>query len=78
MATSGAGVLQFSYLGMGDPTTATGMELDIIAAVVIGGASLTGGRGTFSSVLDHYEDVPSHLAEKIIETHKKEHHGDGH
>jgi hypothetical protein len=29
-------------------------------------------------VLDHYEDVPSHLAEKIIETHKKEHHADGH
>jgi elongation factor G len=40
--------------------------------------SLTGGRGTFSAVLDHYEDVPSHLADKIIETHKKEHHGDGH
>jgi elongation factor G len=34
--------------------------------------SLTGGRGTFSSELDHYEDVPAHLAEKIIETHKKE------
>jgi elongation factor G len=34
--------------------------------------SLTGGRGTFSATLDHYEDVPSHLAEKIIETHKKE------
>ena len=31
---------------MGDPTTAVGMELDIIAAVVIGGASLTGGQGT--------------------------------
>jgi ribose/xylose/arabinose/galactoside ABC-type transport system permease subunit len=41
-----AGVLQFSYLTMGDPTTATGMELDIIAAVVIGGASLNGGQGT--------------------------------
>jgi ribose/xylose/arabinose/galactoside ABC-type transport system permease subunit len=41
-----AGVLQFSYLGMGDPTTAVGMELDIIAAVVIGGASLAGGQGT--------------------------------
>ncbi len=40
--------------------------------------SLTGGRGTFSAVLDHYEDVPSHLAEKIIEEHKKEQHGDGH
>jgi ribose transport system permease protein len=41
-----AGVLQFSYLTMGDPTTANGMELDIIAAVVIGGASLNGGQGT--------------------------------
>jgi len=41
-----AGVLQFSYLTMGDPTTAVGMELYIIAAVVIGGASLLGGQGT--------------------------------
>jgi ribose/xylose/arabinose/galactoside ABC-type transport system permease subunit len=41
-----AGILQFSYLTVGDPTTATGMELDIIAAVVIGGGSLAGGEGT--------------------------------
>jgi elongation factor G len=34
--------------------------------------SLTGGRGTFSATLDHYEDVPSHLADKIVEAHKKE------
>jgi elongation factor G len=34
--------------------------------------SLTGGRGTFSATLDHYEDVPQHIAEKIIETHRKE------
>ena len=40
-----AGVLQFSFLGMGDSTTALGMELNIIAAVVIGGASLSGGEG---------------------------------
>ena len=40
--------------------------------------SLTGGRGTFSSVLDHYEDVPAHLAEKIIEAHRKEQHPEGH
>jgi elongation factor G len=40
--------------------------------------SLTHGRGTFSSTLDHYEDVPSHLAEKIIETHRKEQEGGGH
>jgi ribose/xylose/arabinose/galactoside ABC-type transport system permease subunit len=41
-----AGVLQYSYLTVGDPTTASGMELDIIAAVVIGGGSLAGGEGT--------------------------------
>ena len=40
--------------------------------------SLTAGRGTFSAVLDHYEDVPSHLAEKIVETHRKEQHPEGH
>ena len=41
-----AGVLQFSYLTVGDPTTATGYELSAIAAVVIGGASLAGGQGS--------------------------------
>lgn len=41
-----ASVLQFSYLTVGDPTTANGMELSIIAAVVIGGASLAGGAGS--------------------------------
>ena len=42
-----AGVLQFGFLGgTGDPTTAVGMELNIIAAVVIGGASLNGGQGS--------------------------------
>jgi ribose/xylose/arabinose/galactoside ABC-type transport system permease subunit len=40
-----AGVLQFANLTLGDPTAAEGMELDIIAAVVIGGGSLRGGEG---------------------------------
>ncbi|HYP15868.1 MAG TPA: ABC transporter permease [Opitutus sp.] len=40
-----AAVLQFAYLTGGDPTTAVGLELNIIAAVVIGGASLNGGQG---------------------------------
>jgi ribose/xylose/arabinose/galactoside ABC-type transport system permease subunit len=31
---------------MGDATTAAGYELNVIAAVVIGGASLNGGSGT--------------------------------
>jgi ribose transport system permease protein len=40
-----AGVMQYARLTVGDPTTAVGKELDIIAAVVIGGASLSGGIG---------------------------------
>ncbi|ACB76601.1 ABC transporter permease [Opitutus terrae] len=40
-----AAVLQFAYLTGGDPTTAVGLELNVIAAVVIGGASLNGGQG---------------------------------
>ena len=34
--------------------------------------SLTGGRGSFSATLDHYEEVPAHVASKVIEAHKKE------
>ena len=41
-----AGVMQMSRLRQGDPTVAMGAELDIIAAVVIGGASLNGGEGS--------------------------------
>lgn len=44
-------VLQFAYLTGGDPTTAVGLELNIIAAVVIGGASLSGGQGTVTGTL---------------------------
>ena len=47
-----AGVLQFSYLTVGDPTTANGLELAVIAAVVIGGASLNGGEGSRSVPID--------------------------
>jgi ribose/xylose/arabinose/galactoside ABC-type transport system permease subunit len=47
-----AGVLQFIYLGAtGDPTTADGLELRVIAAVVIGGGSLSGGEGTVVGTL---------------------------
>ena len=41
-----AGVMQMSRLRQGDPTVAMGLELDIIAAVVIGGGSLSGGEGS--------------------------------
>jgi ribose transport system permease protein len=41
-----AGLMQFSRLTVGDPTGASGLELNIIAAVVIGGGSLSGGEGS--------------------------------
>jgi len=34
--------------------------------------SITGGRGTFSMEFSHYEEVPSHIASKIIEASKEE------
>jgi ribose/xylose/arabinose/galactoside ABC-type transport system permease subunit len=46
-----AGVLQFSRLSVGDPTVADGLELNVIAAVIIGGGSLSGGRGTIVGTL---------------------------
>ena len=46
-----AGLLQFSRLSVGDPTVAVGLELDVIAAVIIGGGSLAGGRGTISGTV---------------------------
>jgi ribose transport system permease protein len=46
-----AGVMEFSRLTVGDPTVAMGLELDIIAAVVIGGGSLSGGEGSILGTL---------------------------
>ena len=34
--------------------------------------SLTQARGSFTMALDHYDDVPGHIAEKVIEIHRKE------
>jgi ribose transport system permease protein len=50
LLTGVAGVLLFAQVG-GDPNCAQALELKVIAAVVIGGASLTGGRGTVLGTL---------------------------
>lgn len=50
LLTGFAGLMQFARLTVGDPTAAKGMELDIIAAVVIGGGSLQGGEGSVAAV----------------------------
>jgi ribose transport system permease protein len=46
-----AGLMQFSRLTVGDPTVARGLELNVIAAVVIGGGSLSGGEGNVLGTL---------------------------
>jgi len=34
--------------------------------------SITSGRGTFTMEIDHYEEVPAQLAEKIIQAAQKD------
>ena len=46
-----AGVVMIARLGVAAPMAAYGYELDIIAAAVIGGASLFGGEGSVSGVI---------------------------
>jgi ribose/xylose/arabinose/galactoside ABC-type transport system permease subunit len=51
LLTGWAGVLSFAHLGTADPGSNMGLELIVIAAVVIGGASLSGGQGTVRGAL---------------------------
>jgi ribose transport system permease protein len=46
-----AGILSFAHGNGGDPNAGTGLELDVIAALVIGGASLSGGQGGVGGTL---------------------------
>lgn len=46
-----SGLMEFSRLTVGDPTDSTGLELEVIAAVVIGGGSLSGGEGSVAGSL---------------------------
>jgi ribose/xylose/arabinose/galactoside ABC-type transport system permease subunit len=49
--TGVGGVMEFSTLTVGDPTDSLGLELEVIAAVVIGGGSLSGGEGSIRGSL---------------------------
>ena len=46
-----SGVLMSSRIMSGSPTLAQGLELDVIAAVIIGGTSFSGGIGTVRGTL---------------------------
>ena len=51
LLTGWAGVLLFAHSNSGNPTLGEQLELDVITAVVIGGASLSGGKGTVVGAL---------------------------
>jgi len=51
LLTAWAGILQFARSRAGLHDVQAGLELDVIAAVVIGGGSLTGGEGTVTGTL---------------------------
>jgi L-arabinose transport system permease protein len=46
-----AGIVGASQSGLGDPHASIGLELQVIAACVLGGVSLTGGIGTILAVI---------------------------
>ena len=46
-----AGIITTARTAVGSPVMGVGMELDVIATVVIGGASLSGGRGSAINTL---------------------------
>ena len=45
------GLLLAGMLANADPNLGMGYELDVIAAVVLGGVALTGGRGSIGGVM---------------------------
>jgi ribose transport system permease protein len=51
LLTAIGGVMMTARLGVASPTAATGYELDVIAATVVGGTSLSGGEGSILGVL---------------------------
>jgi ribose transport system permease protein len=51
VSTAFAGLILTSQLTAASPMAANGLELSVITAIVLGGASLNGGRGTISGTI---------------------------
>ena len=73
-----SGVMQMSRLRQGDPTVAIGTELDVIAAVVIGGGSAERRRGHDPRLDDrrqhHGRAAERQPADGLAELHPGNHH----
>lgn len=50
-AVAMGGLILVSQLGAASPNAATGLELSVVTAVILGGASLAGGRGTIAGTI---------------------------
>ncbi len=82
-----AGLMQAHYAQEIVPNALYGRELDVLAAVVLGGARLGGGRGTILGVFlghhpgrDHPErpEPAGHLALRLQDDHRRHHPGRHH
>ena len=51
LLTGLSGLILSSLMNTGQPTAGRGFELTVVAAVILGGTSLTGGRGTLIGTL---------------------------
>jgi ribose transport system permease protein len=51
LLTGLAGIVELGSLTVGDPTDSIGLELEVIASVVLGGGSLSGGQGSVLGAL---------------------------
>ena len=61
-----AALFQVSRLEAADPNAGVGMELQVIAAVVIGGTSLMGGRGSVARTLFGVRMKPMTVASRRL------------
>jgi ribose transport system permease protein len=51
LATGVTGLVLVSQLGAASPNAATGLELAVVTAIILGGVSLSGGRGTITGTV---------------------------
>jgi len=65
-------ILGIEPAGGGKSTISAHVPLAEIQRYATDLRSMTQGRGTFKAVFDHYEEVPAHLAQAIIEAARKE------
>lgn len=74
-----AGLMQYSYIGgIGQPTSAVMYELLVIAAVIIGGASFSGGEGSILGTFDRRVDDHDPLHGRTADGLAKVGAGNGH